>query len=211
MGRKPFANVPLSVMRRLLCSLLVSLALTGGAVAYPSCTCQHYSQPLENRLLYHQLEQCIDNQSYRLITYCLHDHEMHIQGPGCQICFLVMPPTAPTFPPPEDPKPGWYPDTMALPSCPCTSVYMPCRCYNPEQVSVCQVNGETYWKGTIMQTKLWTNFALKNQTLPVGSMTQVIELTPSWTLICIRFSTQLITFLMTPTSSWPGIAGFAYP
>ena len=63
-----------------------------------------------------------------------------------------MPPAAATFPPPEDPKLGWYPDTMALPSCPCTSVYMPCRCYNPEQVSVCQVNGETYRKGTIMQT-----------------------------------------------------------
>ena len=29
---------------------------------------------------------------------------------------------------------------------------MPGRCYNPEQVSVCQVNGETYWKGTITQT-----------------------------------------------------------
>ena len=59
MGRKPFANVPLSVMRRLLCSLLVSLAVTDGAIPYPSYTCQHYSQPLENRLLNHQPEQCI--------------------------------------------------------------------------------------------------------------------------------------------------------
>ena len=31
MGRKPFANVQLSVMCRLLCSLLVSLAVTDGA------------------------------------------------------------------------------------------------------------------------------------------------------------------------------------
>ena len=28
---------------------------------------------------------------------------------------------------------------------------------------------------------------------------------------CTRFSVQLITFLMTPTPSWPGVAGFAYP
>ena len=29
---------------------------------------------------------------------------------------------------------------------------MPCRCYNPEHVSACQINGKTYWTGTIMQT-----------------------------------------------------------
>ena len=66
-----------------------------------------------------------------------------------------MPPAATTFPPPEDPNPGQYPDTMALPSCPWASIYpqMPGRCYNPEQVSVCQIHGKTYWTGTIMQRK----------------------------------------------------------
>ena len=119
MGRKPFASVQLSVMCRLLCRLSVSLAVTDGAVPYPSCTCQQYSQPLENRLLNHQLEQCIDGQSYRPITYCLHNHAMYIQGPECQRGFQVTPPAAATFLPPEDPNPRWYPDTMALPSCPC--------------------------------------------------------------------------------------------
>ena len=88
MGRKPFASVQLSVMCRLLCRLLVSL-VTDGAVPYPSGTCQHYSQLLENRLLNHQLEQCINSQSYRLITYCLHNHAMYIQGPGCPNVFLL--------------------------------------------------------------------------------------------------------------------------
>ena len=119
MRRKPFSHVQLSVMGRLLCSLLMSLAVTDGAVPYPSCTCQHHSQPLEN----HQLEQCIDSQSYRPITYCLHNHAMYIQGPGCQKCFPVVPPTASNSPPPEDPNPGRYPDTMTLPSCPCSFIY----------------------------------------------------------------------------------------
>ena len=55
--------------------------------------------------------------------------------------------------------PGQYSDTVALPSCPCASVYsqMPGRCYNPEQVSVCQINGKTYWTGTIIQTNETTD------------------------------------------------------
>ena len=141
-------------MCRLLSSLLVSLAVTDGAAPYPSCTCQHHSQPLENRLLNHQIEQCIDSQSYRPITYCLHNHALYIQGTGCQKCFPVMPPAAASFPPPEDPNPGWYLNTKALLSCPCASIYpqMSRRCYNSEEVSVCQINGKTYWTGTIMQT-----------------------------------------------------------
>ena len=90
MWRKPFASAQLPVMCRLLCSLLMSLAVTDGAVPHLSCTCQHYSQPLENRLLNHQQEQCIDSQSYRPITYCLHNHAMYIQGTGCQKCFPKM-------------------------------------------------------------------------------------------------------------------------
>ena len=125
MWRKPFASAQLPVMCRLLCSLLMSLAVTDGAFPHLSCTCQHYSQPLENRLLNHQLKQCIDSQSYRSITYCLYNHAMYIQGPGCQKYFSVMPPAATTFLPPEDPKPRWYSNTMALPSCPCASVHPP--------------------------------------------------------------------------------------
>ena len=152
-------------MCRLLCSLLVSLAITDGAVPYPSCTCQHYSQPLENHLLNHQLEQCIDSQSCRPITYCLHNQEMHVQRSGCQKCFPVILFTATIFPPPEDPNPRWYPNTMTLPTCPCASVYpqMPHRCYNPDQLSVCQINGKTYWTGTIIQTnKIMDHLCPKN-------------------------------------------------
>ena len=136
-----------------------SLAVTDGAVPYPSCTCQHYSQPLENLLLNHQLEQCIDSQSSGVIIYCLHNHAMYIQGPGCQKCFPIMPLAAAMFCSPEYPNLGQYPDTMALPWCPYASVYpqMPHRCYNPEQVSVCQINGKTYWTGAIIQTNKITD------------------------------------------------------
>ena len=79
---------------------------------------------------------------------------MYIQGlfsshtPHC--CYL-----APT----RGSRPGQYPDTMALPSCPCAFVYpqVQHRCYNPEQVSVCQINGKTYWTGTIIQTNETTD------------------------------------------------------
>ena len=109
MGRKPFASVQLSVICRLLCSLLVSLAVTDGAVPYPSCTCQRYSQPLENHLLNHQLEQCIDSQSYRLITHCLHDHALYVQGPGCQKCFQSRPQLPLPFPHQRIQNPGGIP------------------------------------------------------------------------------------------------------
>ena len=137
-----------------LCSLLVSLAITDGAVPYPSCTCQHYSQPLKNHLLNHQLEQCVDSQSCRPITYCLHNQVMHVQRSGCQKCFPVSLLAATIFPPPEDPNPRRSPNTMMLPSCPCASIYpqMPSRCYNPDQVSACQINGKPHWTGTVMQT-----------------------------------------------------------
>ena len=57
---------------------------------------------------------------------------------------------AATFPPLEDPNPRWHPDTMALPSCPCASIY-------PQMLQlrtgVClPKNGKTYWTGTIIQT-----------------------------------------------------------
>ena len=123
----------------------------------------------KNHLLNHQIEQCIDSQSYRSITYCLHNHEMYIQGPGCQKYFSVMLPAATTFLPPEDPKPRQYSNTMALPSCPCASMYpqMPCKCYNLEQVSVFQINVKKKKKTTgqgqqCRQTKSWTNLALEN-------------------------------------------------
>ena len=76
----------------------MSLAVTDGAVPYPSCTCQHYSQPLENRLLNHQLKQRIDSQSHRLITYCLHNRAMYIQGPGAKNVFKLCSPLLLRFP-----------------------------------------------------------------------------------------------------------------
>ena len=121
MWRKPFASAQLPVMCRLLCSLLMSLAVTDGAFPYLSCTCQHYSQPLENRLLNHQLKQCTDSQSHRLITYCLHN--MWCIWALVPKMFSGYATAAATFPPLEDPNPRWHPDTMALPSCPCASIY----------------------------------------------------------------------------------------
>ena len=133
---------------------LGALALTDGAVPYPSCTCQHYGQPLENRLLNHQLEQCIDHQSYRLIAYCLHNHVVYVY-PGAWVpkMFSSYAPHCRYLSPIRGSKP------QALLSCPCASVYpqMPHQCYNPEQVSVCQINGKTYWIGTIMQTSKTTD------------------------------------------------------
>ena len=88
MGRKPFASVQLSVICRLLCSLLVSLAVTDGAVPYPSCTCQQYSQPLENRLLNHQLGQCID----RLTPTASITMRCISRGLGAKNVFQLCPP-----------------------------------------------------------------------------------------------------------------------
>ena len=109
MGRKPFASVQLFVICRLLCSLLVSLAVTDGAVPYPSYTCQHYSQPLENRLFNHQLEQCIHSLSYRRITYCLSDQVMYIQGPGAKNVSQLCPPLLLPFPNQRIQTPGGIP------------------------------------------------------------------------------------------------------
>ena len=109
MGRKPFASVHLSVMCRLLWSPLLSLGVTNGAVPYPSGTCQHYSQPLENRLFNHQLEQCIDSLSYRLITYCLSDQVMYIQGPGAKNVSQLCPPLPLPFPHQRIQTPGGIP------------------------------------------------------------------------------------------------------
>ena len=92
MGRKPFASVQLSDMCGLLRRLLVSLAVTDGVVPCPSCTCQRYSQPLENHLLNHQLEQCIDSQCYRPVTYCLHNMRCISRGLGAKNDFQLFPP-----------------------------------------------------------------------------------------------------------------------
>ena len=106
MGRKPFACAQLPVMCRLLWSLLLSLAVTDGALPSPSRTCQHYSQPLENRLFNHQLEQCIDSLSYRRITYCLLDQVMYIQGPGAKNVSQLCPPLPLPFPTQRNQTPG---------------------------------------------------------------------------------------------------------
>ena len=140
-------------MCRLRCSLLVSLAVTDGAIPYPSCTCQHYSQPLEKLLLNHQLEQCIDSQSYRPISYCLHNHAMYIQGPGCHKCFPVTPPTAVTIPPQEDPTPSGIPTPWH-----CHHAPVPPSTPNAMQglqprTGVCLPNTwKAYLTGTVMQT-----------------------------------------------------------
>ena len=146
-------------MCRPLCSLLVSLAVTDGAAPYPSCTCQHYSRPLENRLLNHQIEQCIDSQSYRPITYCLHNHAMYIQGSGCQKCFPVMPPAATTFP-----NPGAVSQNHGIAIMPlCLRLLPNARQMLQPRTGVCLPNktycpiGKTYWTGTIIQTNETTD------------------------------------------------------
>ena len=167
-------------MGRLLCSLLMSLAVTDGAVPYPSCTCQHYRQPLENRLLNHQLKQCIDSQSHRLITYCLHNHAMFIQGPGAKNVFQLCHRCC-YLSPTRGSKPWvvfWHYGIATMPP----HLHLPpnaTKMLHTEQLSVSQINGKTYWTGTIMQTNEITDqLCPKNQPLPVGSMMQVTELTP---------------------------------
>ena len=150
MGRKPFARVQLSVICRLLCSLLVSFAVTDGAVPYPSCTCQQYSQPLENRLLNHQLGQCID----RLIPTASITMRCISRGLGAKNVFQLCPPLLLPFTHQRIQTPGSISTPWHYQPCPWASVYpqMPSRCYNPKQVSVCQIHGKTYWTGTIMHT-----------------------------------------------------------
>lgn len=96
---------------------------------------------------------------------------------------------------------------------------MPCRCYNPEQVSVCQINGKTYWTGTkTRQKKSQTNFALKSGSA-IFWLCQIIyyhvwqynpnsrKLTPLRPLSA-EFSNTTHHLLGSTTPSWPGIAGF---
>ena len=78
---------------------------------------------------------------------------MYIQGPGCQKCFPVMPPAAATFPHQRIQTPGriptpWYCHRASVPLSTPNATQM----LQPEQVSVCQINGKTYWTGTVMQT-----------------------------------------------------------
>ena len=126
MGRKPFASVQLSDICRLLRRLLVSLAVTDGAFAYPSCTCQRYSQPLENHLLSHQLEQCIDSQSYRLITYCLYNRRCISRGLGAKDVSQLFPRLPLPLPHQKIQNPGgiptpWHchhaPEPLSTPKC----------------------------------------------------------------------------------------------
>ena len=141
MGRKPFASVQLSVICRLLCSLLVSLAVTDGAVPYPSCTCQQYSQPLENRLLNHQLGQCID----RLTPTASITMRCISRGLGAKDVFKLCLPLPLPFSHQRIQIPGSIPThgIAIMPLCPVYPL-MPSRCYNPEQVSLCQISGKTY-------------------------------------------------------------------
>ena len=199
-------------MCRLLCSLLVSLAVTDGAVPYPSCTCQRYSQPLENHLLNHQLEQCIDSQSYRLITHCLHNHAMYIQGPGGQNVFQSCPLLLLPVPHQRIQTPGGIPMPWH-----CHHAPVPPSTPNAMQrlqprTGVCLPNTwKAYLTGTVMQTS-----EIMDQLCPKKSGSACWEHDPGYRVnsplhfIYTRFSVQLITFLMTPTPSWLGIAGFAY-
>ena len=68
---------------------------------------------------------------------------------------------------------------------------MPRRCYNTEQLSVGQINGKTYWTGTIMQTN-----EIMDQLCP--------EISPR-TPICTGFATHLIALLMTPAPAGQGL------
>ena len=154
MGRKPFASVQLSVMCRLLCRLSVSLAVTDGAVPYPSCTCQQYSQPLENRLLNHQLEQCIDSQSYRPTPTASITMRCISRGLGAKNVFQLCPPLLLPFTHQRIQTPGsiltpWHchhaPGPLSTPKCH-TDVTTQNRCLSAKYME------KTYWTGTIMQT-----------------------------------------------------------
>ena len=104
---------------------------------------------------------------------------MYIQGPGCQKCFPVMLSTAVTSPQPEDPWVVSRHHGIAI-----MPLYL---CLPPNATQMLQPRTVFYlpneWKNLLDRDnntdkmKSWTNFSLKNQALPVGSMTQVTELT----------------------------------
>ena len=79
---------------------------------------------------------------------------MYIQGLGAKYVFQLCLPLPLHFPHHKIQTPGgilapWHCQHAPVPP---STPQVPCRCYNPEQVSVCQINGKTYWIGTIMQT-----------------------------------------------------------
>ena len=79
------------------------------------------------------------------------------------------------------------------------------------RTGICLPNGRTYWTGTITQTKSRTNFALKNQALPAGSVTRSQSSPPpDPCLYRVRNATHLLANDTSP--SWSGAAaGFAHP
>ena len=126
----------------------LSLAVTDGAVPYPSRTGQHYSQPLENCVLNHQREQCVDSQSYRLVTYCL-NHVTYIQRPGHRKCSPFMPPTAATFPPPGGPSPR--------------GILMPCHCHHaPVPPFTPKQHTDAIKENRCLSTNKWKNLLDRN-------------------------------------------------
>ena len=162
-------------MCRLLRSLLVSLAVTDGVIPYPSRMCQHYSQPWENHLLSHQLEQCIDSQSYRPSTRCLHDHVLYVQGPGRQKCFQPRPrPDCRCLSPTRGSKPqvaSRHHVIITMPPC----LHLPPNATQMLQprTGVCLPNGRTSWTGTIMQTNEITDqLCSKKSGSAAGSVTR---------------------------------------
>ena len=197
-------------MCRLLRSLLVSLAVTDGVIPYPSRMCQHYSQPWENHLLSHQLEQCIDSQSYRPMTYCLHNHVTYIQG--AKSVFQLCPQLPLPFchqrikTPGSIPTPWCYHHASVPPSIPKCHVDVTAhnRCLSAKEME------KTYWTGAIMQTN-----KIKDQLCPPKSGSACWQHDSGYRVNspldpCLyQVLKKCIAFLITPTPSWPGVAWFA--
>ena len=87
---------------------------------------------------------------------------------------------------------------------------MPCRCYNPEQVSVRQITGKPSRTGEIT---LINYLKYADTTCPKKLGPASWQYDPGHRVnspLDPRPYQVLIVFLMTPTLSWPGIPGFAY-
>ena len=178
--------------------------LRHGAVPYPSCTFQHYGQPLENGLLNQQLEQCIDSQFYRPITHCLHDHALYVQGPGCRKCFQSRPPLPLPYPHQRIQNLGsiltpWHRHHAPVP--PSTPK---CHADVTTQNRCLSANWKNLLAGTIMQTNEITDQLCPKVRLCCGQQDQVTEFTPQ-TPVCTGFATHLIGLLMTPAPAGWGL------
>ena len=89
---------------------------------------------------------------------------------------------------------------------------MPRRCYNPEQVSVYQTNGKTYWTRTIIQTnKITDQLCLKKSGSASWQSDPGYRVNSPLDPRLYQVLSATHHLLNDTNPRWPGIAGFAHP